>query len=227
MNRATAPVPTTPGEFLKEKQRHNRESYPEDFGIRVHRAISWVLRAEKEQKDPDARFIFLWIAFNSAYSVYEMPSENASHERKKLKEFFEKVTKVDVENQLYDVIWENFPAQIRNILDNKFVFAPFWNAQNNVPGSENWQVHFDAAKRATAKAIANFNTSEVLSLIFSRLYVLRNQLIHGGATWASETNRAQVKDGAQIMNILVPIIIDLMLENPGLEWGNIYYNVTE
>ena len=37
--------------------------------MRTHRALSWLNRAEQESEDLDARFIFLWIAFNSAYSV--------------------------------------------------------------------------------------------------------------------------------------------------------------
>ena len=53
---------------LKEKQRSLREGFGESLGLRVHRAISWLQRAAKEQEDPDAAFVFLWIAFNSAYS---------------------------------------------------------------------------------------------------------------------------------------------------------------
>lgn len=28
----------------------------------------------------------------------------------------------------------------------------------------------------------------ILSILFDRLYVLRNQLVHGGATWNSDVN---------------------------------------
>ena len=219
--------PSTPGEFLKGKQRRLRDAFSEDFSIRIHRAVSWVLRSEKEKNDPDTQFIFFWIAFNAAYSVYETPTEAPRAEQRKLMEFFKTLLRADTENRLYDAIWDHFPSQIRNLINNKYVFAPFWHAQNGVAGYEDWEVLFKKAKHSATRAISNFNTLEALSLIFSRLYVLRNQLIHGGATWASEINRAQVRDGAQIMNILVPIIIDLMLENPELEWGNIYYNVVQ
>ena len=53
---------------LKEKQRTLRDGFQDSLGLRVHRAISWLQRAAKEQDDPDASFVFLWIAFNSAYS---------------------------------------------------------------------------------------------------------------------------------------------------------------
>ena len=61
----------TEGQRLKRKQRRVRGDFDRDFGTRVHRSISWLQRAEKEHDDPDARFIFLWISFNSAYSVYD------------------------------------------------------------------------------------------------------------------------------------------------------------
>ncbi len=49
--------------------------------------------------------------------------------------------------------------------------------------------------------------------------MLRNQLLHGGATWRSSVNRAQVGDGARIMYFLVPIFIDVMLDHPEEDWG--------
>ena len=51
---------------LKAKQRALREGFPETMGLRVHRSISWIGRAEAAEDD-DARVIFLWIAFNAAY----------------------------------------------------------------------------------------------------------------------------------------------------------------
>lgn len=53
---------------LKTKQRAIREDFPETMGLRVHRAISWIGRAEACGTDDDAKFIFLWIAFNAAYA---------------------------------------------------------------------------------------------------------------------------------------------------------------
>ncbi|NEU35080.1 hypothetical protein GN156_30950, partial [bacterium LRH843] len=53
---------------LKAKQRAIREGFPETMGLRAHRAISWIGRAEACGEDDDARFIFLWIAFNAAYA---------------------------------------------------------------------------------------------------------------------------------------------------------------
>ena len=53
---------------LKNQLRAVGETMPEPTRIRIHRAISWLARAEVEDGDPDARFLFLWIAFNAAYA---------------------------------------------------------------------------------------------------------------------------------------------------------------
>ena len=55
-------------QYVTLKQRHRQEwdSQPVNRSLRLHRALSWLNRAE-QVKDDDGRFIFLWIAFNAAY----------------------------------------------------------------------------------------------------------------------------------------------------------------
>jgi len=53
---------------LKTRQRETRDKFPEALSLRVHRALSWLNRAEQETEDIDAKFIFLWVAFNAAYA---------------------------------------------------------------------------------------------------------------------------------------------------------------
>jgi hypothetical protein len=38
--------------------------------------------------------------------------------------------------------------------------------------------------------------SKSIKVMFDRLYTLRNQLLHGGATWNGAVNRAQITQGA-------------------------------
>ena len=76
--------------------------------------------------------------------------------------------------------------------------------------------------RAMQAVMAN-QTGVVLSIVFDRLYVLRNQLLHGGATWNSQVNRQQISDGANILGTLVPLIIALMIAHPELDFGEILY----
>ena len=70
-------------------------------------------------------------------------------------------------------------------------------------------------------------TTTVLVIVLSRMYTLRNQLIHGGATWNSRVNRDQIRDGANILGDVVPIVIHLMMENAQGVWGEACYPVVE
>ena len=75
------------------------------------------------------------------------------------------------------------------------------------------------------KALMGKETGTLLSIVLDRLYVLRNQLVHGGATWVGKTNRAQVKDGASILRTLVPIVLEVMMQAGGDEFEAIAYPV--
>jgi hypothetical protein len=52
----------------------------------------------------------------------------------------------------------------------------------------------DAANRAAHAALGQRDTVTVLSVVLSRIYTLRNQLMHGGVTWNSSVNRDQIRD---------------------------------
>jgi hypothetical protein len=71
------------------------------------------------------------------------------------------------------------------------------------------------------------NASSPASIVLSRIYTLRNQLIHGGATWGSSVNRDQVRDCVGFMGKLVPLVIEVMLDHPETLWGDACYPVVE
>ena len=209
---------------LKTKHRHLRDDFPQSVSLRVHRALSWLQRAEQEVDDFDAAFIFLWIAFNAAYAE-DILSDSSVSERTSFEGFFAKVIAVDRDSAVYNAIWERFSESTRIFLDNRFVFQPFWSHYNGLPGYADWQERFDRSKRRISRALAEKDTKVILTSLFDRLYVLRNQLVHGGATWNSSVNRAQVQDGSKILKYLVPVFINLMMMNPQEPWGPPYYPV--
>ena len=120
-----------------------------------------------------------------------------------------------------------FSGPIRLLLNNKFVFQPFWRHHNQPRRYANWENFFVRDQKMIGRALACQDTRVVLSILFDRLYVLRNQLFHGGATWNSSVNRRQVQDGANIMAFLVPRFIDLMMDHPEAGWGPPYYPVVD
>ncbi len=207
---------------LKERQRKERESHPENSALRIHRSLSWLDRAE-QCDDLDGRFIFLWIAFNAAYA--NELGEITVSESELFDNFLARLIDLDNNNRLYSIVWQRYPNAIRVLLDNKFIFQPFWNYHNGYPGYENWEQMFKQSKAAVHRALADNDTATVLSIVFKRLYTLRNQIVHGGSTYNSQANRDQMRDAVSILGDFVPAIIEIMLDNAESYWGEACYPV--
>ena len=216
--------PSLDFDTLKARHRKIRSALPETVVLRTHRALSWLGRAERETNDDDARFLFLWIAFNAAYAR-EITNRAAFTERRVLMEFLRELNQADEEHLIYAAVWQHFPQTVRVFLNNQFVFQPFWDYQNGRISSDEWQAKFDLSKRAATRALGTMNTSKVVAILFDRLYVLRNQLVHGGSTWNSDVNRQQVADGVKILAFVVPIVIHLIMSQPDRPWGKPCYPV--
>ena len=92
---------------------------------------------------------------------------------------------------------------------------------------EDWEDRFTASAHGFGQALQSQDTARTLSFVFDRLYVLRNQLVHGGSTWNSAINRDQVRDGAAILGFLMPVFIDIMMDHPDEDWGKPFYPVVE
>jgi len=211
--------------ILKAKQRKIREDFPDTMGLRVHRAISWIGRAEECGDDADARFIFLWISFNAAYADEQSLQGIPQGERSAFADYFSKLVSLDEERRIYTALWQRFSGPVRLLMENHYVFEPFWKHHNGIDGYENWKKRLEDSERKFRKVFERGDTAKVLSFVFDRLYVLRNQLVHGGSTWNSDVNRDQVRDGAEILGFLMPVFVDIMMDNPAEDWGKPFYPV--
>lgn len=105
------------------------------------------------------------------------------------------------------------------LLDNPYVFQSFWDHQSGKISETEWKERFASGKKRAQLALAGGNTPALLGVVFNRIYTLRNQLIHGGATWGGKVNREQLRDCTCLMNKLVPLVIELMMDNPDSSWG--------
>ena len=212
---------------LKAKQRAIRDGFPETMGLRAHRAISWIGRGEACGEDDDGRFIFLWIAFNAAYADETSFHSFAPGERSVFVDYFGQLVALDKDSRIYKALWQRFSGPVRMLMENRYVFNPFWQHHNGIDGFEDWEDKFRASSRSFAQAFQAGDSVRVLSFVFDRLYVLRNQLVHGGSTWKSGVNRAQVRDGAAILAFLMPVFVNLMMDNPHDDWGRPFYPVVD
>jgi len=206
---------------LKRKLKQNK-NLPENLTVRLHRAISWLKCAEENTTNHDLQFLSLWISYNACYAIDEK-SENELTERKQFKEFISKLVSYDHEKRFYNLLWQKFSGPVRLIIDNQFIYKPFWDAQRGE--NVNWKKLFDKSNEDANRYLSKNEVAKLIEVVLDRLYMLRNQLMHGGATYKSKVNRTQVRDACNILKLLIPIIIDIMMENRKEDWGDIYYPV--
>ena len=134
-------------------------------------------------------------------------------EAKEFQSFIRKINRIDTENVISDYVMREISQTIVNLVSNQYVFRDFWSYHNGDSTSANWKSKLAKSEMRVKGWLEHGETVRVLATLFDRLYVLRNQLVHGGATWNSSVSKEQVKDGAEIMGFLVPVFIDLMIDN--------------
>lgn len=211
-------------ESLQNSLRAVRDSLDKDHAIRLHRAISWLRCAESySETDDDIALVSSWIAFNACYAVdahwinYE--------ERENFSEFAHRLCELDSDGQIYNLLWAKFSQFVRLLIENQYVFGPFWTSVR--AGNGSWKDKFKRSKDRALSALVRKEPAIILGIVLDRLYVLRNQLLHGGATYGSYINRDQVRDGKRFLMELLPLVITLMMEHKEVDWGRIYFPVVE
>jgi hypothetical protein len=212
---------------LKRRHRAERDGQRIELSLRIHRALSWLQRAEQLGDDPDGQFIFLWIAFNAAYANDFHAAQQLS-EQGAFKSFLGKLIRLDGERgRIESLVWQEFALSIRTLLDNRYVFPDFWRWQGGEIDEAEWKLRFDEERTEARRALGRRTTSSVLAIVLTRIYVLRNQLVHGGATWNGRVNREQVRDCTRFMSRFVPLVIEILMDNPNVRWGPPSYPVVE
>ena len=208
------------------------KNFPEKMSLllRLRRAISWLDRAEEEKrttKKLDACFVFFWIAFNALYgrvSDSRPKDETRISEQKAFEKYFDDLAKLGdtAQNLICKIVENSIHREIERLLDNRFVFPDFWN-YHHYGDQKTWERQLKRKLRQFHSDKSRKDIRKILSAVFSRLYALRNQLIHGSAAKDSELNHSQLRDGTKIIARLLPVFIDLMLENHDKDWGKPSY----
>jgi hypothetical protein len=206
---------------LKTKQRRLRDGFPDPLALRAQLARTRAGRTRRQRR--------------ALHSVVDRVQRRLCRRRRArggwragaFRAFFATLIDFDTDRRIYRLVWQRFPHEIRMLLENQYVFAPFWHHHNGNEGYADWRDMLDRSRKVIASALTRQDSATILSVLFDRLYVLRNQLVHGGATWQSEVNRAQVRDGAALLGTLLPVFIDLMMDHRDHNWPMPHYPVVE
>lgn len=196
-----------------------KSNRPDALNLRLHRALSWLGYAQ-DCEDLDVRFITLWVGFNAVYAKEVLAPTG---DRVSFRGFITQICSFDTDGELHAALYERFSGSIRLLLQSPYAFAPFWEYQN--AKIAHWEDEFIKANKKAFQAIVDKEVDSVLFVVFDRLYTLRNQLVHGGATHGSSLNREQLSNGCLVLQALLPIIIKIVMDNPNQDWGQPFYPV--
>ena len=132
---------------LKARHREIRDAQPEPLRIRIHRALSWLQRAEAEaDDDPDLQFILLWVSLNAAYAREFGLDEK---ERDRAHAFMREIAALDAqEGRIQRGLFERFSGPIRTLIENRFTFHPYWKALREHAPSGRWSKRFESERKA-------------------------------------------------------------------------------
>lgn len=194
----------------------------DDVTLRIHRALGWAKKAKAIADDPDTVCILSWIAFNTMYAS-RTDAYGENQERQQFQEFLDRVRTLDKERALVIALQGCWAQAKRDLIDNEYVSWGYWAGEPGWPADGRLFEEFKRECSDATQAAVRGDHGAALRPLFDRLYVLRNQLHHGGATPAGGVNRQQVEAGAAVMKALIPAFIGVIIANADLDWGRPYF----
>jgi hypothetical protein len=196
----------------------------QNLADRLTRADSWLraaaaLEASKGPEDLNAQtvFIYRYIAFNSLYGrwKYEGSEKNTWTQ---LDLFFEGILTLNSEDRhRKGVILRSALAQCQSfwlqLIENEFLDNGYWAMEEHRPG---FKAKYRSAKFTALKRLNQQDYKDLLHSIFSRVVVLRNQILHGCATFGrTSLGWKSVETTNPVLRTLIPAFHLLMTQYPG------------
>ena len=111
---------------------------------------------------------------------------------------------------IHNLFWKGavFNAGI-SLMKDKYLYKPFWKSQDG------WRADWDVERTefieaASPSEMQKTKIPDILAkTIFDRLYVLRNQVMHGSATHKSRHNRTALGHGVKVLERALPVSLSL------------------
>ena len=189
-----------------------------DNAIRMHRAISWLYACEENVND-DLAFLSGWIGFNSCYSI--PPEKMGETEYARIWRFMQELLDEDNANLISSYVFDEQVGLIDALMNNQYLFRNFWISIHIQ--EEGWMEEYETSNVRMHIDRDQKNTLNHCNSILQRVYVLRNQVIHGAATFESSMNREQMKVCNTFMYGFLLRVINVMIKNNTKDWGQINY----
>ncbi|EDM28283.1 hypothetical protein LNTAR_10221 [Lentisphaera araneosa HTCC2155] len=189
----------------------------ENLRIRLHRCFSWAARIEPHQGNDslDEAFLSAWLAFNSLFARIDANTNQFLPEKESMTEFLQQVLRIDRQNKIKQFLGES-KWQMEQLLQCKFLQQSFWRDLGEDQSSSTFKDSFSFFRRK--------GEDVVLKQVLLRIYLMRNQLVHGGATYGSKMNRHTLMLCLFVLQPFLNCIIDILVhEGSDVNLGSLPY----
>lgn len=202
----------------KEHLQQNGEDTA--VAIRIHRAFSWMRRAEQfpEEEDHDLILMAQWTALNALYGQWDEKRREPMPDRECWRAYFERILALDAHSIVSGSLIENRNL-VMSLLDDEYLSRYYWQDPTDRRANQAKKAKFDARTWYLEE-----RWPLILDRLIERIYLMRCQLVHGAATFGSRLNRKSLKRCSMMMNhLLYTVLIVLIDFGPREDWGTMCF----
>ena len=200
---------------------------------RLTRSDSWLcaatrLESSEDGKEIDAQtvFIYRFIAFNSLYGMWKFEG-SAKQTWQQLDHFWDNVLILHSEDRKHKgVILRAALAHCQSywlqLIENEFLDNGYWASEEHRVG---FKEKYRAAKFRALERLSQQDYKYLLHSIFSRVGMLKNQIVHGGTTFGrASLGWGSVQSANPVLRSLIPAFHMLISQYPdSVTWPPIPY----
>lgn len=227
-------------QFVLGLRELQTETKTQGYYDRLQRASSWLAKASRTDRDPEARFIFLWVALDALCAIRNEviktpwwtkekeghpvlsnrePDKDSTYQ---LEWFLWRISGLDVgERALTKVIKDKWD-DVTKLFGTRYLMPTYWTWKLRT--DEEIEQRNKSSLRTVEKAITSLTDRKKMyralqEIIIWRLRILRNQLVHGCATDTHSKRRAagesELEIGSRLLEELVWAFLALMTSQAG------------
>src|SRR6266571_2842092 len=182
------------------------------YDLRCDRAQSWIKRAGATV-DVDAKFVFLCVSFDSLFGQAKYLGRKSD-----LSVFLATAIQADEDASLPAAMML-VRAEALVLTRLKYLYPKYWTDGLSVGLQEEITRN---ANRVNQKWGVG-RPQDCLQMLYRRLYVLRNQVMHGAAKAGSRINRDSLESAVPVLSATVPVFREIVSKHPDDDWGAVPY----
>ncbi|MDG2030855.1 MAG: HEPN domain-containing protein [Phycisphaerales bacterium] len=184
------------------------------LSIRMHRACSWLKRAQDVARidgtsSIDDQLVLLWISFNALYGQWDEQENHPVRDIESVRRFLTRILELDRDDLLGKLLQQD-RALAERLFDNVYLDHYFWRGLDSGEGDdETWRDMPAKGRRYLDDGRAERALDR---LLLYRVYTMRCQLVHGGATHGGRLNRHSVADCGRLLHRVLDITLRILIE---------------